>query len=308
MNLNTQNQSMLPRSCKLCNSVDIHVLADSVYGDESNKKAFYRCSNCDVVFQHPFFTKSEEKAFYQKSFEAYMSERSGSSSWLGANEHIEANKKTFERRFEYLDKWVDCWSELDVLEIGCSSGFMLFPVAELGARISGIEPSTVFSSFLKDNKVNLYNNLQEIPDKSMDIIFHFFVMEHITDIKDWFRQQYRILKPGGTIIVEVPSYDDPLYTIFNNEAFHKFYWSVVHPWYFNKNSIIFLMNELDFINYELIPYQRYGLKNHFNWAIKNSPGMDDSLFHITSEVDDSYKKALETSGKTDTLLIKYTKD
>ena len=38
----------------------------------------------------------KKKLFIKKSFEAYMSERSGSSSWLGANEHIVANKKTFE--------------------------------------------------------------------------------------------------------------------------------------------------------------------------------------------------------------------
>ena len=298
---------MLPSCCNLCESKNITVKADSVFGDESHKKAFYHCHNCDVVFQYPFFSKTEEDEFYKKSFEGYMSDRSGNSAWLGADEHIESNQGTFLRRFDYLKDWINGFNEKEVLEIGCSSGFMLFPLAELGAKVNGIEPSAVFSEYLIHKEVNLYSDLKEVPDQSMDIVMHFFVMEHITDIKTWLQEQYRILKPGGSIIIEVPSWDDPLHTVFNNSAFHQFYWSLVHPWYFNKASVVFLMDEMGFLDVEIVPYQRYGLKNHFNWAISNSPGMDESLVHITEDLDKSYKKSLEAIEKTDTILIKINK-
>lgn len=298
---------MLPNSCNLCGSNNLCVKADFVYGDRTESKAFYQCHDCDVVFQYPFFSKEEEEIFYKKNFERYMSSRSGNSAWLGAREHIIANEGTFKRRFKFLRDWINIWNDKKVLEIGCSSGFMLFPIAELGATVNGIEPSDVFSEFLVEKGVNLYSNLEEVPDESMDIIMHFFVMEHITDIKRWLLEQYRILKPGGSIIIEVPSCDDPLYTVFKNAAFHRFYWSVVHPWYFNKKSVEFLIDNLGFLDVEILPYQRYGLKNHFNWAINNSPGMDESLIHITETADAAYKEALELSGNTDTLLIKINK-
>lgn len=298
---------MLPNSCNLCDSKTITVKADHVYGDDTSAKAFYQCQNCDVVFQFPFFSKEEEDAFYKKNFERYMSNRSGNSAWLGAKEHIIANEATYIRRSKFLNKWIDSWNDKDVLEIGCSSGFMLFPIADFGAKVYGIEPSAVFSEFLLDSGVHLYSNLSEVPDESMDVIMHFFVMEHITDVKHWLLEQYRILKPGGAILIEVPSCDDPLSTVFNNTAFHKFYWSVVHPWYFNRKSVEFLMNELKLSDVEIKAYQRYGLKNHFNWAIKNSPGMDESLGHISESVDEEYKQGLEKIGKTDTLLIKINK-
>ena len=53
-----------------------------------------------------------------------MSKRSGKkANWLKPVEHLKINKKVFDRRFNYLNKLIN--KKNKVLEIGCSSGFML---------------------------------------------------------------------------------------------------------------------------------------------------------------------------------------
>ena len=62
-----------------------------------------------------------------------MNKRSGQSSgWLKAEKHIKQNAETFRRRLKYIKPHL---SRSDsILEVGCSSGFMLYPFLKKGNR------------------------------------------------------------------------------------------------------------------------------------------------------------------------------
>jgi SAM-dependent methyltransferase len=300
---------MLPKKCKLCGSGELAVVSNIVYGDETGEKSFFGCKNCEVIFQHPFFSKQEEEFFYNSQFEKYMSNRSGDNEWEGPESHISLNGITFDRRQLFLEKWMDQSPSREsiLLEIGCSSGFMLLPYKKKGYQVIGVEPSNIFSAYLDSQNVKVVPDLKCLDSDSVDVIFHFFVMEHIVDVQEWFKEQLRILKPGGQIIVEVPCGEDPLRTVYNNKGFDSFYWSVVHPWYFNEKSVRWLLKELSYKSLEVINYQRYGIKNHMHWEKTGKPGGNKEYLHISDEVDNLYKKSLEKSGKTDTLLLRIMK-
>ena len=80
-----------------------------------------------MLFIKSRFLKKEEQKFYKQEFEKFMSSRAGEDSgWLNATKHIQANYPTFKRRYNFLKKHLK--RKRKILEIGCSSGFMLFPL------------------------------------------------------------------------------------------------------------------------------------------------------------------------------------
>ena len=54
-----------------------------------------------------------------------------------------------------------------------------------------------------------------LPDNSWDVLIAYHILEHITDDRKAMREMYRVLKPGGWAVVQVPvleqpeSYEDP---------------------------------------------------------------------------------------------------
>jgi len=140
----------IPNNCPLCNAGKDHlkVVTSHVYGDNSNSRAFYHCLKCDVRFQYPGLTPEEEAKFYNSEFESFMTSRSGDGGgWQGAESHIHANESTKKRRMKYLSLHIT--PEANILEIGCSSGFMLFPFYENGNDCVGVEPSGFLVNMLR---------------------------------------------------------------------------------------------------------------------------------------------------------------
>src|SRR3989338_3100402 len=298
----------LPDKCPLCHTgpekqavVTPHVFG----GGEGRGHAFFHCELCDVRCQYHGLTPEEEARFYAAEFEGFMASSAGNKGgWHKAEEHIAANEPTRQRRMKYLAPYLDGNSSL--LEVGCSSGFMLLPLAEAGHACAGIEPSGVFSEFVKSRGLAVYDSLDQlqdsVPNAQFDIILHFFVLDHIADPVAFLKAQLALLKPGGKIIFEIPNAADPLYSVYDIPAFERFYWSVAHPWYFSEPSMHYLLKQLG-CPYEILRDQRYDLSNHMVWARDGRPGgMGRFTKALGSELEDSYKQALIRIGKCDTLV------
>lgn len=297
----------LPSKCPLChvNEKKQSIVSNHVFGDLEKKRAFYRCENCDIVYQFPPLSKQEEDKFYKEEFEKYMDSRSGDEGgWLGFESHIKANEETVQRRLKYL--LPNLKNVKTSLELGCSSGFMMYPLMEKGISCTGIEPSGFFSDFLKTKNIVVYDKIEDLisenPEKRFDLIHHYFVLEHIQDPLKFLKTQLSLLSPGGSIVFEIPNVADPIYTIFDIPEFEKFYWSKAHPWYFSNESLRFLLDQLD-CSYEIIFDQRYDLSNHLTWARDGKPGgMGKFTDKLGIELENFYKKTLISNGYCDTLI------
>ena len=298
----------LPNKCPLCNAGNAKqfVVTPHVYGHEKDYgHAFYHCHSCDVRYQYPSLNPNQEAQFYADEFEKFMEKRAGKKGgWQKANEHINANEITRQRRMKYINPNLN--EKINILEIGCSSGFMLYPLHELGHSCVGVEPSGVFSDFVKENNLIVYNSVKDLinkaPELKFDIIMHFFVLEHISDPLTFFSEQLNLLKPNGKIIFEIPNVADPLYTIYDIPAFERFYWSLAHPWYFSQKSLEYLLNKLN-CHFEIKLDQRYDLSNHMIWARDGRPGgMGELTSLLGNKLEQDYKKNLIKVGKCDTLI------
>lgn len=297
----------LPEKCPLCQAgrETQTVVTPHVYGRTGQGHAFFHCQDCDVRYQYPGLTPEEESRFYAAEFEGFMAGRAGNKGgWDKAEDHIRANEPTRLRRMKYLEPLLA--KGASILEVGCSSGFMLFPFAEAGHDCVGIEPSGVFSEFVKSRGLPVYESLGQLqqlnPKLQFDVILHFFVMEHIAEPQAFIESQLALLKPGGRIIFEIPNAADPLYSVYDIPAFERFYWSVAHPWYFSESSLHYLLGRIG-RPCEILRDQRYDLSNHMVWARDGRPGgvgrFTDTLGY---ELEESYKQALIRTGKCDTLI------
>jgi SAM-dependent methyltransferase len=303
----------LPNICPLCGagSEEQKVVTSHVYGDKEYTRAFYHCLGCDVRYLYPALTPEEEAQFYAAEFEGFMADRSGiSGGWQGAESHIRANEATRIRRMQYLTPHIS--QSASVLEVGCSSGFMLFPLKEEGNECIGIEPSGVFSEYVKNCGIVVYSSLEDLiktePGRKFDIIHHFFVLEHIAMPQAFLESQLSLLKTGGKIIFEIPNAADPLYSVYDIPAFERFYWSIAHSWYFSENSLRYLLDRLD-QPYEILLDQRYDLSNHIIWARDGKPGgMGRFTKSLGSKIEELYKQALIRNGRCDTLIAVITKN
>lgn len=293
--------------CRSCGAdiIKQEIRANFVFGGKSDHK-FWQCKECDLVYLWPVPTEEEDAHFYAKEFEKYMSSRvADGRDWSGPKAHIKSNQDHVKRRWKFLEN--DLAPGKDILEIGCSSGFMMDAFKQAGLNPVGIEPSQVFLDFLKKSGHTAFASLDELKketdNKKFDLILHFFVLEHIRDTESFFREQIELLKPNGKIISEVPCVNDPLTSFYKIPAFEQFYWSVAHHYYFSPKSLSYILNKLG-CEYELLPEQRYDLSNHLVWLQEGKPGGQGRYNHIFSESTvKSYKKDLIRSWHCDTMFV-----
>ena len=298
----------LPTNCPLCtaSSESQSVVTPHVYGDLSGQHSFFKCSSCDVNYLFPQLSPQQEHEFYAREFEGFMNSRSGEKAgWNAPERHIEANKQQFERRWAYLNKILP--PSGDILEFGCSSGFMLFPLQQKGYSCYGIEPSGYFSEYVRSQGVTVFHDVESIQQK-FDVVMHYFVLEHIKDPLQFIEMNLSFVKSGGKVVIEIPNAADPLYTIYDIPAFERFYWSIAHHWYFTEKSVHYLLSQIKGIKYNLIRDQRYDISNHMVWAQDGKPGgMGRFSPKLGQKLDQAYRDSLVESGYCDTLIIEIEK-
>ena len=118
--------------CRLCGASEEHqyVRAPIVFGSQNNHK-FWQCKNCNSIYLYPILSVEDEKRFYLKEFEGFMSSRVGDHrDWSNAEKHKKTNQDQVKRRLPFIEKYLK--PGIDLLEIGCSSGFMLDMFREKG--------------------------------------------------------------------------------------------------------------------------------------------------------------------------------
>jgi SAM-dependent methyltransferase len=132
---------------------------------------------------------------------------------------------TFHEEIAGGDHFIDCASRAHVLaqicqhvngtapailEVGCSSGFMLRLLREHlpDALLIGSDivhgPLDQLATHMPDVPLLEFDLVKcPLPDNSLDVVVLLNVLEHIHDDQSALHQVYRILKPGGLVVIEV---------------------------------------------------------------------------------------------------------
>ena len=128
------------------------------------------------------------------------------------------------------DKWAEFWATRIpegslILDVGAGTGRYrsLFAHCKYYAHDFGQEPSTIG----KYTKLDYISDLTEIPvsDGSFDVILCTEVLEHVPEPVRALKEFFRILKPGGKLLLTAP-----LCSLLHQEPYH-FYGGYTPYWY-----------------------------------------------------------------------------
>ena len=229
-------KKVICRSCK--SKKNQNIFGKYVYDGDKNQH-FYKCDDCKIIYLYPVKSKKNEKLFYKNDFEEFMNKRSNNEiKWDNPYKHSISNRHEFSRRKKFLD--YKKLKNKTILEIGSSSGFMLMPFRHKN-KLFGIEPSEEFRNYTNEIGIKTYKSLNEAikyKKNSIDLIIHYYVLEHIDDPIKFLKESMKLLKKNGKMIFEVPNVNDPLITFLKTKKFDRFYWSVVHHWYFSPQPSV----------------------------------------------------------------------
>lgn len=141
-----------------------------------------------------------------------------------------------------------------VLDYGCGSGYGTALISDACAHITGIDISAeaivhAKSHFSAENLSFLQIEQVEkaplpFPDASFDVVLSFQVIEHVADVPAYLQEIYRVLSPGGYVLIATPDRSSRLF-------FFQKPWNMWHLREYTQNQ---LQTELEscFSNVEVL--------------------------------------------------------
>jgi SAM-dependent methyltransferase len=210
-----------------------------------------------------------------------------------------------QRRYE---KIAACFEGVgSVLEVGAADGSFL-------AHVASQRPGLALASFEVDQNtrpardalpgLRQYESFEAVQraGERYELVCLFHVLEHVFDPGRFLADCAGCLAAGGRLIIEVPSLDDPLLSLYECEAYRRFYFQRQHPYVYSAASMTRLLKHLGFELERGIPHQRYGLENHLGWLSSGKPGGSAPLRELLSSCEAEYARCLEQAARTDSFI------
>jgi len=141
-----------------------------------------------------------------------------------------------------------------ILDFVCGDGTLSRMLSNIGATVTGIEPSDIIDYAVEMERENLAkiqyiknDSLEEFEDKYFDKIVCNMALMEIEKVEGIFKEFYRILKPGGRLVFSV------LIPFFNESEFQAIKFSLDSKR--DKNKVFVVKNYFDDI---ITKYRKFG--------------------------------------------------
>jgi len=160
------------------------------------------CRRCGLVWTDPRLTPDEVRDFYSRQ---YRMEYKGA--FEPRPRHRYRNAKTARDRLLRLSGVIAPGAR--VLDVGAGSGEVVYLLRAVGCDASGIEPNEAYARYASETlglpvACGFYQDARVEPG-SLDLVTMFHTVEHLENPFEVMAKAAEWLKPGGSLVVEVPN-------------------------------------------------------------------------------------------------------
>ena len=205
-------------ACYLCGSRANRqfIQAEDDLGGTPGRFRFVRCLNCGLAYQNPRVPLDRIGAYYDDTYIAHRKKRN----W-GVLTPL------FERAMHKLDtdkagivaRYLPLGPGTDVLDVGCAVGTFLAHLREkYGAAVTGVDFKDLSSAETLHGvefHCGLFYEADLAPNR-FDLVTMWHFLEHDYDPMRSLATAHRVMKPGGTLVVEVPRLDSRTFSWFGD--------------------------------------------------------------------------------------------
>jgi SAM-dependent methyltransferase len=176
----------------------------------------YRCQTCDFIAQFPGPGKNTIISSYEHYFSLDFTKS--------------RQKFMYPKRRRVLQDIADRIQILKpkakILDVGCGDGHFLYLCSKLGMNVSGVEYDRQLSAYagkIAQADVKQGEYTQEVyPKNSFDVITFIQVVEHLSDPIKILKIAHDHLRPGGLIVLEIPSISAPHFLAYRLTGIKRF--------------------------------------------------------------------------------------
>ncbi|MCP5028172.1 MAG: class I SAM-dependent methyltransferase [Actinomycetia bacterium] len=202
-----------------------------------------------------------------------------------------------------VDRWAPLVTNKRWLDVGTGAGAIIEAMGDRPLSAAAVEPQGEFQELLRTQGFEVFADIIDVDDSTIDLITLFHVFEHLPDPMGALGEYRRSLAPGGRIVIEVPHARDLLLDFLGLDAFKAFTLWGEHLMLHTRESLRRLLREAGFEQITIRGLQRYPLANHLHWLARNAPGGHQTWSALRDDdVDNAYSGLLARLDATDTLI------
>jgi 2-polyprenyl-3-methyl-5-hydroxy-6-metoxy-1,4-benzoquinol methylase len=222
-NGNIDSKYLELRNCPICNKNNF------VFLFIKNGGNYVQCKSCQLAYLNPCFTDVHLESYYRKMGIAQSSTVEDESPFY---------RKIYSYGIKNINKFIKPKKEINILDLGCSSGFFLDIAKQKGWKTFGIELNEKEIEIAKQNhnvkNINLHEAQKEFNLK-FDVITMWDVIEHVKDPHKLLKKIRKNLKPGGLFFFQTPNMNSLAARILKEKC--NVFDGIEHVNLFNENNI-----------------------------------------------------------------------
>jgi 2-polyprenyl-3-methyl-5-hydroxy-6-metoxy-1,4-benzoquinol methylase len=204
---------MISVNCDLCGADEYKIRYPATLTENSDIQVdAFRCTNpgyghhpqivecrrCGYTYANPRWSEDElMMAYGAVEDETYVTERIG-------------RVLTFQKHLAHMEKWTGRGDGRSLLDIGAYIGVFVEEAQKSGWEAVGVEPSDWAAAEAQKRGLNVIVGTQDAPElqgKQFDVVTMWDVIEHVDSPSTEMAKAYRLLKPGGWLVLHTMDID-----------------------------------------------------------------------------------------------------
>lgn len=228
--------------CNLCGSTNYSILYEPTCKDFDPREVFsasggvrgtqriVKCRQCNLVYVNPRLKPEFVISAYSNAVDQlYVSQEEG-------------RLKTFEKGLKLVESYAPRKGK--ILDVGCAAGFFVKVAKEHGWDACGVEPGRWMGEWGRQkNNINIIDGtLREakFAEGCFDVVTMWDVLEHTPDPVAELAEVYRILKPGGILVINFPNVGSKLARLAGR---NWWFFLSVHLYHFTPQTITTMLEK-----------------------------------------------------------------